>query len=82
MADLEQCTLDNYQQFIKLYTQQKNPEANLKDMTAWAYYGVGNIYKSRGQLQEAKKMYEHGLKLTTDPELIQLIESNVKEVKS
>lgn len=82
VKDLEQCALDNYQQLIELYTQQKNPEANLKEMTAWAYYGVGNIYKSRGQLQEAKKMYEQGLKLTTDPELIQRIESNVKEVKS
>lgn len=82
VADLEQCALENYQQLIELYTQHKHPETNLKEMTAWAYYGVGNIYKSRGQWQEAQKMYEQGLKLTTDPDLIQRMESNVKEVKS
>ena len=82
VKDLEQCALDNYQQLIELYTQRKNPETNLKEMTAWAYYGVGNIYKARDQLQEAQKMYEQGLKLTTDPDLIQRIDSDVKNVKS
>jgi hypothetical protein len=34
VTDLEQCALDNYQQLIEPYTQQKKPEANLKEMTA------------------------------------------------
>lgn len=82
VTNLEQCALDNYQQLIELYTQQKKPEANLKEMAAWAYYGVGKISESRGQFQEAQKMYEQARQITTDPDLIQRIETGLKEVKS
>jgi hypothetical protein len=82
VAGLEQCALDNYQHLIELYKQQKKPEVNLKEMAAWAYYGVGNISESRGQLQEAQKMYEQARQITTDLDLIQRIETGLKEVKS
>jgi tetratricopeptide (TPR) repeat protein len=82
VTNLEQCALDNYQQLIELYTQQKKPEENLKEMAARAYYGAGNIYESRSQLQEAQKMYEQAKEITTDPGLIQQIETGLKEVKS
>lgn len=82
VRDLEQCTFDNYQQLIELYTQHKNPEANLKELAAQAYYGIGIIYESGGQIQEAQKMYEQGKELTTDPELIQRIEASLEEMES
>jgi len=78
VKDLEQCALDNYEQLIDLYTQNKNPEANLKEMAAWAYYGIGEIFESRDELQEAHKMYEQARQITTDPDLIQRIEIGLK----
>ena len=82
VKDLEQRALDNYQHLIELYSQQKNPETNLKELAARAYYGVGKISESRGQLQEAQKMYEQARQITTDPDLIQRIEASLKDVKS
>jgi tetratricopeptide (TPR) repeat protein len=79
--NLELCALDNYQQVINAFTSQDNPETILKEMAAWAYYGVGTIDQQRDLAQDAKTMYEQALEITTDQELIQRIDAGLKEVK-
>jgi tetratricopeptide (TPR) repeat protein len=78
---LEQCTLENYQRVINAFMSQENPETSLKEMAAWAYYGVGTVHQEQGQWQDAKNMYEQALEITTDDDLIQRIEAGLKEVK-
>lgn len=79
--DLAKCALDNYQAVINSYIQQENPEANLQEMAAWAYYGAGTIYQKQDQLQDASKMYEKSLSITTDQELIRRCKVSLEELK-
>jgi tetratricopeptide (TPR) repeat protein len=80
-AELEDCVLNNYNQVIDSYKVQENPGANLSEITAWAYYGTGTVLQDRGQLQDAQRMYRQALDLTTDQDLIQLIDPRLREVE-
>ena len=80
-AELEDCVLNNYQQVIDSYKLQENPGVNLTEITAWAYYGAGTVLQDRGQHQDAQSMYRQALDLTTDQDLIELINPRLQEVE-
>jgi tetratricopeptide (TPR) repeat protein len=79
--DLAKCALDNYQTVIQSFAFQENPETNLQEMAAWAYYDSGTIYHNRGQIQVAQELYEQALNITKDPKLIRRAQASLEEVK-
>jgi tetratricopeptide (TPR) repeat protein len=78
---LATCALDNYRQVIDSYVQQAEPEMNLREMAAWAYFGAGTIYQAQGQADTARTMLEQARNITTEPELLQRIEASLKSLE-
>jgi tetratricopeptide (TPR) repeat protein len=80
-AELEQCALQHYQEVIDFYKEQKEPETNVKEMAAWAYYSIATLLREPGQSVEAQRMYQEALRLTSNQELINRVNARLKEVK-
>lgn len=80
-AELEKCAFQHYQEVIDFYKEQKEPETNLKEMAAWAYYGLGTLLREPSQAAEAERMYQEVLRLTSNEELKDRANARLKEVK-
>lgn len=81
-AELEKCAQENYERVIERFEEQSKPETNLREMAAWAYYGIGTLLQEQSQDQEARTAYQKARKLTNDKELLRRINDRLQEMKS
>lgn len=81
LAALKRCAFDHYQRVVDFYEQQKDPETNLTEMAAGAYYGLGRLLGEPFEAAGRRSMFERALQLTTDDDLKESIRADLKEVK-
>jgi tetratricopeptide (TPR) repeat protein len=69
VGEAANCALENYQWLINSFQEKKNPETNLTEMAAWAFYGMGIVYQESEQPDFARQALDQAMRLTDDPEL-------------
>lgn len=78
---LAEQALNHFQAVITAYEDDPDADFRLREMAAWAYYGIGIIYQREGQDDEAQKVFEQALALTQDAELEERAQNRLDEVR-